>query len=102
LGISADNLKFYEQPTEELAHYAARTVDILYRYFPEREDEEKQWDELMGIANRTDFDLKTHSKKPENAEGKRKNPDSTEDLSYFEHGKRRPRDFASETGACAD
>jgi hypothetical protein len=37
-------------------------------------------DELMGIANRTDFDLRTHSKKPEDAEGKRLNPDSTEDL----------------------
>ena len=29
----------------------------MYRFFPEREDEDKQWDELMGIANRTDFDL---------------------------------------------
>ena len=38
----------------------------------------------MGIANRTDFDLRTHSKKPEDAEGKRLNPDSTEDLSYFD------------------
>jgi glycyl-tRNA synthetase len=38
----------------------------------------------MGIANRTDFDLKAHSKKPEDAEGKRVNPDSTEDLSYFD------------------
>src|SRR5216117_969121 len=74
----------YEQPKEELAHYAKRTVDVQYRFFPEREDEEKQWDELMGIANRTDFDLKTHSKKPEDDEGKRKNPDSTEDLSYFD------------------
>ena len=55
----------YEQEKHELAHYAARTVDILYRFFPERDDEEKQFDELMGIANRTDFDLKTHSKKPE-------------------------------------
>lgn len=84
LGISEKNLRYYEQTKEELAHYAARCVDIQYRYFPEREDEEKQWDELMGIANRTDFDLKTHSKKPENAEGKRLNPDSTEDLSYFD------------------
>jgi glycyl-tRNA synthetase len=83
LGISQDNLRFYEQPKEELAHYAKRTVDIHYRFFPEREDEERQWDELMGIANRTDFDLKAHSKKPEN-EGKRINPDSTEDLSYFD------------------
>jgi glycyl-tRNA synthetase len=84
LGISADNLRFYEQPKEELAHYAKRTVDIHYRFFPEREDDERQWDELMGIANRTDFDLKAHSKKPEDAEGKRVNPDSTEDLSYFD------------------
>jgi glycyl-tRNA synthetase len=84
LGISAENLKLYEQSKEELAHYAARTVDILYRFFPERDDETKQFDELMGIANRQDFDLKAHSKKPEDAEGKRINPDSTEDLSYFD------------------
>ena len=31
-----------------------------------------------------DFDLKAHSKKPENEEGKRINPDTTEDLSYFD------------------
>jgi threonyl-tRNA synthetase len=36
LGISGNNLKLYEQTKEELAHYAERTVDILYRYFPER------------------------------------------------------------------
>ncbi len=84
LGISADNLQLYEQSKEELAHYAERTVDIMYRYFPEREDEDKQWDELMGIANRTNYDLRVHSKKPEDAEGKRINPDSTEDLSYFD------------------
>ena len=84
LGIGAANLRFYEQPKEELAHYAKRTVDIHYRFFPEREDEERQWDELMGIANRTDFDLKAHSKKPEDAEGKRLNPDATDDLSYFD------------------
>ena len=84
LGISAANLKLYEQTAEELAHYAERTVDILYRFFPERETEEKQFDELMGIANRKDFDLKAHSKKPEDREGKRVNPDTTDDLSYFD------------------
>ena len=84
LGISEANLSLYEQQPHELAHYAERTVDIMYRFFPEREDEDKQWDELMGIANRKDFDLKAHSKKPENAEGKRINPDSTDDLSYFD------------------
>ena len=84
LGISSENLKLYEQSADELAHYAERTVDILYRFFPEREDEDKQFDELMGIANRQDFDLKAHSKKPEDAEGKRINSDSTDDLSYFD------------------
>lgn len=84
LGILPENLSLYEQQPHELAHYAERTVDIMYRFFPEREDESKQWDELMGIANRKDFDLKAHSKKPENEEGKRINPDTTEDLSYFD------------------
>ena len=84
LGISDANLSLYEQSKDELAHYAVRTVDIMYRFFPEREDEDKQWDELMGIANRTDYDLRVHSKKPEDGEGKRLNPDSTEDLSYFD------------------
>ena len=84
LGVLRENLKLYEQTPEELAHYAVRTVDILYRFFPERDDEEKQFDELMGIANRTDFDLKTHSKKPEDRDGKRLNSDSTDDLSYFD------------------
>lgn len=84
LGISSANMSLYEQTAAELAHYAERTVDIMYRFFPEREDEDKQWDELMGIANRTNYDLRVHSKKPENEEGKRINPDSTEDLSYFD------------------
>ena len=56
----------------------------MYRYFPEREDESKQWDELMGIANRTDFDTSVHSKKAVDEEGNRINPDSTEDLSYHD------------------
>jgi glycyl-tRNA synthetase len=88
LGLSRDNLRLYEQPREELAHYAKRTVDIHYRFFPERAEEEKHWDELMGIANRTDFDLRAHSKNPLNEEGKRVNPDSTEDLSYFDEARK--------------
>jgi glycyl-tRNA synthetase len=84
IGLRAANLRLYEQPKEELAHYAKRTVDIQYRFFPERDEEERQWDELMGIANRTDFDLKAHSNKPADEEGKRLNTDSTEDLSYFD------------------
>ena len=84
LGIDARNLKLHEVPQEELAHYSKRTVDIMYRYFPERPEEERQWEELMGIAYRTDFDLRSHSSKPVDEEGARVNPDSTEDLSYFD------------------
>ena len=84
LGIDTANLRLHEVPKEELAHYSKRTVDIMYRYFPEREEEGRQWEELMGIAYRTDFDLRSHSSKPTDEEGKRVNPDSTEDLSYFD------------------
>jgi glycyl-tRNA synthetase len=54
-GLAADNLRLREHDRDELAHYAKRTVDIEYK-FP------IGWSELMGIANRTDFDLKQHAK----------------------------------------
>lgn len=70
LGISADNLRLFEHPQEKLSHYSKRTVDIEYRFgFTGSE-----WGELEGIANRTDFDLKTHSES------------SGKDLSYFDQG----------------
>jgi len=57
LGISPDNLRLFEHPKEKLSHYSKRTVDIEYRFgFTGSE-----WGELEGIANRTDFDLKTHT-----------------------------------------
>ena len=84
LGIDEANLKLHEVPKTELAHYSKRTVDIMYRYFPERPEEERQWEELMGIAYRTDFDLRSHSSKPTDEEGNRTNTESTDDLSYFD------------------
>ena len=54
-GISKDNLELYKVPEDELAHYSKATVDIMYR-FPHG------LEELEGIANRTDFDLGSHSK----------------------------------------
>jgi glycyl-tRNA synthetase len=57
LGIKRENLRHYEHPKEKLSHYSKRTVDIEYRFgFTGSE-----WGELEGIANRTDFDLTTHS-----------------------------------------
>ncbi len=57
LGISRDNLRHYEHPKEKLSHYSKRTVDIEYKFGFAGSD----WGELEGIANRTDFDLTTHS-----------------------------------------
>jgi len=57
LGISRDNLRQFEHPKEKLSHYSKRTVDIEYRFGFQG----SEWGELEGIANRTDFDLKTHS-----------------------------------------
>jgi glycyl-tRNA synthetase len=58
LGIARDNLRHYEHPKEKLSHYSKRTVDIEYRF---EFSSGQTWGELEGIANRTDFDLTTHS-----------------------------------------
>ena len=57
LGLNPDNLRLYEHPKEKLSHYSKRTVDIEYRF----NFGGKEFDELEGIASRTDFDLSTHS-----------------------------------------
>ena len=54
-GLSSDRLQLQPQTGDELAHYAKATVDILYQ-FPHG------FEELEGIANRTDYDLGNHTK----------------------------------------
>tara|TARA_B100000886_G_scaffold160170_1_gene109164 strand:- start:5413 stop:6750 length:1338 start_codon:yes stop_codon:yes gene_type:complete len=54
-GVPKKSLELYEVPKDELAHYSKATVDIMYK-FPHGVEE------LEGIANRTDFDLGSHSK----------------------------------------
>lgn len=54
-GVSSNHLSCYDVPKEELAHYSKATVDIMYR-FPHGVEE------LEGVANRTDFDLGSHTK----------------------------------------
>jgi glycyl-tRNA synthetase len=68
LGLKESNLRFFEHPKEKLSHYSKRTVDIEYRF----QFGGTEFSELEGIANRTDFDLTTHSKH------------SGVDLSYFD------------------
>jgi len=54
-GIASDKLKLLEVEKEELSHYSKATFDIMYQ-FPHG------LEELEGVANRTDFDLGSHTK----------------------------------------
>jgi glycyl-tRNA synthetase len=71
LGIRKDKLRTRPHEPDELAHYAKAASDVEYE-FP------FGWQEVEGIANRTDFDLKAHQEA------------SGQDLSYFdqEHDRR--------------
>jgi glycyl-tRNA synthetase len=71
LGIARDNLRHFEHPQDKLSHYSKRTIDIEYRFGFQG----SEWGELEGVANRTDFDLGTHTKH------------SGADLSYFDQDK---------------
>jgi len=53
-GLREDSLRLKEYEKGELAHYALATTDILFKY-------PFGWEELLGIANRGDYDLKSHS-----------------------------------------
>jgi glycyl-tRNA synthetase len=64
-GVPPESLKRDEKSKDSLAHYSKRTIDMHYK-FPHG------WDELGGIANRTDYDLKRHMEF------------SGKDLSYFD------------------
>ncbi len=65
LGIPEDQLRFRDHAKNELAHYAARAVDVEFA-FP------FGWKELEGVHNRTDYDLRRHQEY------------SGKDLSYFD------------------
>ena len=54
-GVPTEKIQIYNVPEEELAHYSKKTIDLMYK-FPHG------LEELEGIANRTDFDLGSHSK----------------------------------------
>lgn len=56
LGLKKEHLRFRQHEPTERAHYAADSWDIEYDY------PEWGFKELEGIANRTDYDLKTHGK----------------------------------------
>jgi glycyl-tRNA synthetase len=53
VGLDMGKVHDHEIPSDELAHYSKRTIDIEFEYpFGQKE--------LYGLAYRTDFDLKSH------------------------------------------
>ncbi len=65
LGLKKEKLRFNEHSPDELAHYAKVAFDVEYE-FP------FGWQEIEGIHNRTDFDLRRHAEY------------SGKDLSYYD------------------
>jgi len=65
LGATPEKLRLRQHEPDERAHYAKDCYDVEYEY-------PWGWDELEGVANRTDYDLAKHEK----ASGKK--------LSYFD------------------
>ncbi|SLM92979.1 glycine--tRNA ligase [Brachybacterium nesterenkovii] len=57
LGIDPANMRRFDVPEDKRAHYSDGTIDIEYRFGFQG----SEWGELMGIANRTDFDLGSHT-----------------------------------------
>jgi glycyl-tRNA synthetase len=55
IGIKPSNLRLRQHLRDELSHYSNETWDVEYNY-------PWGWKELMGVANRSDFDLKQHAK----------------------------------------
>jgi len=54
LGMKTESLRLRDHQAEELSHYSKATTDFEF-LFP------FGWGELWGIADRTDFDLKSHA-----------------------------------------
>jgi glycyl-tRNA synthetase len=54
-GVDRNRLQLYKVPQADLAHYSKATFDVMYA-FPHGVEE------LEGIANRTDFDLGSHTR----------------------------------------
>jgi glycyl-tRNA synthetase len=55
LGLAKNDIKEHEVPEADRAHYSKRTIDFFFN-FPHK------FDEIAGLAYRTDFDLSNHAK----------------------------------------
>jgi len=56
IGVSRERIQVYDVPKADLSHYSKRTFDLMYNY------PTLGYEEIEGIASRSDFDLGSHSK----------------------------------------
>lgn len=54
IGLRDENIRLRDHEKEQLSHYSKATTDVEFR-FP------FGWGELLGVADRTDYDLRTHA-----------------------------------------
>ncbi len=81
IGVRRDHISIYDVPKNDLAHYSKRTYDLMYAY------PTLGYEEIEGIASRTDFDLGSHTRYQEKYDltaQVKPNADSTTRLSYFD------------------
>ena len=81
IGVPRERIQVYDVPRADLAHYSKRTYDLMYNY------PTLGYEEIEGIANRTDYDLGSHSRDQESLGlTARVNPntDSLAKLTYFD------------------
>ncbi len=81
IGVSRSHIQIYDVPKADLAHYSKRTYDLMYDY------PTLGYEEIEGIASRSDYDLGSHSRDQQNLGLSAKvspNPDSLARLTYFD------------------
>lgn len=86
IGVPRARIKIYDVPPADLAHYSKRTYDLMYDY------PTLGYEEVEGIASRSDFDLGSHSRDQETlglAARTAENRDSTARLTYYDSESKR-------------
>ena len=81
IGVPRSKIQIYDVPKADLAHYSKRTFDLMYDY------PTLGYEEIEGIASRSDYDLGSHSRDQENlglAAKVAPNRDSVAKLTYYD------------------
>jgi glycyl-tRNA synthetase len=81
IGVSRSRIQIYDVPKADLAHYSKRTYDLMYDY------PSLGYEEIEGIASRSDYDLGSHSRDQESLGLSARvspNADSTARLTYYD------------------